>query len=156
MMIYITSGIGSAPTQLGAFDAALWDAGIANYNLIKLSSIVPRGTKIVSKRLSQNGNKDFGNKLYLVLAEKLETERGRDAWAGIGWVQSKDGKGLFVEHHGSKKEEVVNLIDLTLESMARYRKEKFGKIHRRLVGIRCKSEPVCAVVAAVYKSEDWQ
>ena len=36
--ISITSGLGQGPTTLAAFDAALRDAGIANFNLIRLSS----------------------------------------------------------------------------------------------------------------------
>jgi hypothetical protein len=37
MIIRVTSGTGTGPTELAAFDAALLDAGVANYNLIPLS-----------------------------------------------------------------------------------------------------------------------
>jgi hypothetical protein len=40
MEIYLSTGIGEGPTPLAAFDAAL-NAGIANYNLIVLSSVIP-------------------------------------------------------------------------------------------------------------------
>lgn len=92
----------------------------------------------------------------MVLAEKRESEKGREAWAGIGWVQSKDGRGLFVEHEGAQQAEVARLIKETLNDMIKYRKEKFGEIHYQVVGIRCQNKPVCVVVAAVYQAEGWK
>lgn len=154
--IYITSGIGKGQTNLSAFDAALWDAGIANFNLIKLSSIIPPASKIEVKNINNNGSNDFGNKLYVVLACKRESEKGREAWAGIGWVQAKDGRGLFVEHEGSQQAEVIRLIKDTLSDMVKYRKEKYGEIHYQVVGTTCEDRPVCAVVAAVYQDEGWE
>lgn len=38
----LTSGIGRHPNELVAFDAALIDAKISNYNLLKISSILPK------------------------------------------------------------------------------------------------------------------
>lgn len=155
MEIIITSGQGEGSTQLSAFDSALFDAGIANFNLIKLSSIIPKRSKLKVKHFKNGSEKDFGSKLYLVLAEKRETEKGREAWTGIGWVQAEDGKGLFVEHHGSQQAEVIRLIQETLTDMVKYRKEKFGSIHYQVIGARCGNKPVCALVAAVYQSQNW-
>ena len=39
----VFSGIGKGETALSAFDAALKQAGVYNYNLICLSSIIPPG-----------------------------------------------------------------------------------------------------------------
>ncbi|MCL5407316.1 MAG: pyruvoyl-dependent arginine decarboxylase [Patescibacteria group bacterium] len=153
--IYITSGIGNGQTKLSAFDAALWNAGIANFNLIRLSSIIPPYSQIKIQNLKDNGANNFGDKLYVVLACKRESEKGREAWAGVGWVQTKDGRGLFVEHEGAQQAEVIRLIKESLTDMVEYRKEKFGEIHYQIVGIRCENKPVCAVVAAVYKNEGW-
>jgi len=152
--IFITSGIGEGQTKLAAFDEALWGAGIANYNLIKLSSIIPPASKIKVENPKAN-SKGFGDRLYIVLAEKREGDIGREAWAGIGWVQAKDGRGLFVEHEGSQQTEVIRLIRESLTDLVRYRKEKFGEIHYFVVGKRCEKKPICAIVAAVYKSEPW-
>ena len=41
--LLVTSGTGEAATEPAAFDGALLDAGIANYNLIRLSSVIPAG-----------------------------------------------------------------------------------------------------------------
>lgn len=156
LSITITSGVGIGGTRLAAFDAALWNAGIANYNLIKLSSIIPPHSEVKSSKKITNGSDDvFGNKLFVVLAENRESEHGRKAWAGIGWVQSEDGRGLFVEQSGSQEAEVKRLIKETLQSMMKYRAERFGRINYKVVGIRCTDEPVCALCAAIYKEETW-
>lgn len=47
MKIYIAPGKGVGATELGAFDAALNDSGIANFNLIRLSSVIPPLTEVV-------------------------------------------------------------------------------------------------------------
>ena len=156
MQISIASGVGTGQTKMSAFDAALWDAGIANFNLLKLSSVIPENSQITeSKKLDIDPNKDFGKRLYVVLSEKRESEKGREAWAGLGWVQREDGRGLFVEQEGAQKAEVIRLIKETLEDMTKTRNLKFGEIHYRTTGIRCEDKPVCALVAAVYLVEDW-
>ncbi len=155
-IIPVTSGAGVGKTKIAAFDAALFDAGIANYNLIHLSSIVPDGFVPVVKRLRQH-DKEFGNKLYVVIASNVATTVGEQAWAGLGWVMTEEKikKGLFVEHIGSSKKQVEADIKKSLNSMMKYRKNKFGKIQQKVIGSTCKGDPVCALVAAVYKSETW-
>ena len=38
----LSSGTGTSPHELVAFDNALLSAGISNYNLLKVSSILPK------------------------------------------------------------------------------------------------------------------
>lgn len=156
MEISVTSGTGHGQTQLAAFDAALIHAGIANFNLLTLSSVIPPGSNVVIKSPELGNSEDFGKKLYIVLSEKRESEKGREAWAGIGWVQAKDGRGLFVEQHGAQQAEVMRLIKETLADMTKNREGDFGEVRYQVVGIRCGDAPVCALVAAVYDLEDWQ
>ena len=40
---FITSGVGTSTFELVAFDKALLQSGISNYNLVKVSSILPPG-----------------------------------------------------------------------------------------------------------------
>lgn len=156
-VIYVTSGTGIGQTQLAAFDTALLHAGIGNFNLIKLSSVIPPNIKIElqSPKLQLEPEINYGKKLYIVLSEKRESEKGREAWAGIGWVQAKDGRGLFVEQHGAQQAEVMRLIKETLADMTNNREEEYGEVHYQVVGIRCEDAPVCALVAAVYEIESW-
>ncbi|MDD5068893.1 MAG: pyruvoyl-dependent arginine decarboxylase [Candidatus Pacebacteria bacterium] len=157
-IIKVTKGSGTGETKLSAFDAALFDAGIANYNLIRLSSIIPEGYAPKAEKIKMNGSTDFGNKLYVVYASQIENEIGKEAWAGVGWVMSKTDpkRGLFVEHEGADRAQIERLINESIISMVRYRKEEYGEIHSEICGIKCESKPVCALVAAVYKSEGWE
>ena len=158
MEIKITSGTGRGVTELAAFDKALFDAGIANYNLIKLSSVIPAHTEIVKEKITEYNNNEYGYKLYIVLAESRVIVPGEKAVAGIGWVKHSPGEesGLFVEFDGKSEEEVKDKITSTLKSMCSYRPEEVGEIQMVIESVECVDQPVCALVAAVYKSEGWQ
>ena len=157
--IYVASGIGSGPTKLAAFDAALNHAGVANYNLIRLSSIVPPNATVTSheKPLSDKmlpGG--WGDRLYVVMAEKRVDTPNAEAWAGIGWVQDKKtGKGLFVEHEGGSEQAVRLDIKQSLEALMATRNVDFGDIKMQVVGRACTTHPVCALVVAVFQATDW-
>jgi arginine decarboxylase len=160
MNIYIASGIGSGPTKLAAFDSALNDSGIANYNLIKLSSVIPPDTKIVEvkspipKKMIAG---EWGDRLYVVMAEKRIDTPNEETWAGIGWVQDIDtGRGLFVEHEGGSEKSVRSDITQSLEALMATRNVSFGPIHMRVIGKMCTHHPVSALVCAVYKAESWE
>lgn len=157
MIIKVTKGIGTGPTKLAAFDAALNDAGVANYNLLRLSSVIPPKTKIsTSSKALSNLPGAWGDRLYVVMAEMRVDTPNIEAWAGIGWVQDKEtGKGLFVEHEGNSKKTVEEDIRQSLQALMATRNVNFGDIHMKVVGRTCKHEPVCALVVAVYQASDW-
>ena len=156
--ITVTYGAGKGATTLAAFDAALLDAGIGNYNLIHLSSIIPVGCVPVVQKAKLNDDENFGDRMYVVIAEQRETRKGHEAWAGLGWVSTatQPRKGLFVEHCGENEDEVMTKINKSLASMTEYRKESYGPIQHKTMGITCQDEPVCAVVAAIYDTEGWK
>lgn len=160
MKIHVTSCTGTGPTQLASFDAALHTAGVANYNLIRLSSVIPPKSEIVIHKdiplASELLPGDWGDRLYVVIAEQREERPNAEAWAGIGWVQEQaSGKGLFVEHEGSSEASVRRDIEQSLKSLMATRGVDFGEIHMDVTGITCTTEPVCALVAAVYQASDW-
>ncbi|MCB9820116.1 pyruvoyl-dependent arginine decarboxylase [Candidatus Nomurabacteria bacterium] len=157
MNIYLTKGTGDGPTTLSAFDSALNDAGIANYNLLKLSSVIPPGSTILRpKEHEMPIDGEWGDRLYVVMAEYRTAEIGVEAWAGVGWViEEESGKGLFVEHEGTNRDKVARDIQLSLEALMKTRGVSFGEINMELNGAICMDEPVCAMVVAVYKAESW-
>ena len=124
MDIRVTYGTGEGFTKSSAFDRALFNAGIANYNLIKVSSVIPEKSRVLIKKINCN-QKEHGYKLYVALAKHTETIIGKEAWAGLGWIQNKRGKGLFVEHSGSSKKQVGDLINDSLNNMKEYRHEEY-------------------------------
>jgi arginine decarboxylase len=154
--IRISTGVGVAATPLAAFDAALYEAGIGDVNLLALSSVIPPGADVVQKHPDLTGTA-WGDRLYVVLAEERATTTGQEAWAGIGWIQEPDGerRGLFVEHHGASESEVEDQIHASLGSMREYRPEVFGPVQSVLRGARCTGRPVSALVAATYQSQPW-
>jgi arginine decarboxylase len=155
--IIVTAGVGTGPTTLAAFDAALRLAGVANFNLILLSSVIPHGTGPVEfHSTSPHAEGAWGDRLYVVMADERVQERNVEAWAGLGWVQDPGtGQGLFVEHHGHSEATVRADIVSTLESMTGGRPEHFGPIQMKLAGGTCEDESVCALVVAVFGSEPW-
>ncbi len=157
MIIKLSKGIGSGPTKLAAFDAALNHAGVANYNLLKLSSVIPPATTIErSDKALTNLPGEWGDRLYVVMAEERTNVPNEEAWAGIGWVQDKEtGKGLFVEHEGSSERAVREDIKQSLNALMATRNVDFGDINMEVVGTVCKHAPVCALVVAVYQASDW-
>ncbi|MEX1995644.1 MAG: pyruvoyl-dependent arginine decarboxylase [Candidatus Saccharimonadales bacterium] len=157
MLIQVTSGTGAGPTKLAAFDAALNSAGIANHNLIRLSSIVPPKSQIsINDGPIKQPVGEWGDRLYVVMAEIRVGLPNMEAWAGIGWVQDKEtGKGLFVEHEGTNEHTVRRDIAQSLEALMAIRNVDFGPIEMKVVGKTCSHEPVCVLVTAVYQADKW-
>jgi len=158
MKIHIGTGAGTGPTTLAAFDAALIGMGIANYNLIYLSSVVPPQAEVITHdgHIDANLPGGWGDRLYVVMAEIRADTPNEEAWAGVGWVQDPEtGKGLFVEHEGRSEQTVRSDITQTLQGLMKNRNVDFGEIHMVVRGITCVDQPVCAMVTAVYQSSDW-
>lgn len=158
MKIVVTTGSGTGPTELAAFDDALLKAGVANFNLIALSSVVPPDSDIVVSDDPVIPDGEWGDKLFVVMAEQRTSQHHQEAWAGIGWIQNTEtGKGLFVEHHGHSQEHVSDDIKASLRALADGRpSEKFGEIHMQLASAKCIGEPVCALVVATFESDSWK
>lgn len=157
MNIHLASGLGTGPTKLSAFDSALNHAGVANYNLIRLSSVIPPNTNIaVNDGSLTDLPGQWGDRLYVVMADMRVDTPNTEAWAGIGWVQDKQtGKGLFVEHEGNSRKSVESDIKQSLQGLMATRNVDFGDIQMKVVGRMCTHEPVCALVIAVYQATDW-
>lgn len=158
MKIQIATSLGTGPTKLAAFDDALNRSGVANYNLIKLSSVIPQGATIkLAKQKIRKKPGEWGDRLYVVMADMRVNTQNKEAWAGIGWVQDKRSrKGVFVEHEGSSKESVEKDIKDSLKALVKHRDNFGGDIKMTVVGGVCKNEPICALAVAVYESERWQ
>lgn len=156
--IEIACGTGTGPNTLAAFDGALRATGVANYNLLRLSSVIPPSTAIVPMTGAvSNPGGEWGDRLYVVMAEERVTEPGDEAWAGIGWVQNEEtGKGLFVEHEGHSESRVRGDILDSLDSLVAGRPgETFGAPRFVLHGAVCDGTPTVALAVAVYEPASW-
>lgn len=152
--ITIRAGTGSARTPLAAFDDALLSAGVANFNLITLSSVIPPGSTIRDDVTTLAGG--HGDRLYCVLSAAYANQPGELAWAGLGWtLDPLTGGGLFVEHHGATEESLNEQIDLSLTDMIKNRGGGYGEIHKATVSAQSDGAPVCALVLAAYRVVGW-
>lgn len=155
--IEISCGTGTGPTTLAAFDGALRSTGIANFNLLRLSSVIPPGTDVLPVQGPVSPIKgEWGDRLYCVMAEMRVDTPGAEAWAGIGWVQQEEtGKGLFVEHEGHSEDEVRSDIESSLAALVAGRPDSFGPPNYVLHGAVSDGTPTCALAVAVYETATW-
>lgn len=157
MNIQVSGGIGIGPTELSAFDQALVHASVANFNLIYLSSVLPPGSTVKVTEHPKKPQGEWGDRLYVVMAQKRTSQRNQEVWAGIGWIQDpKTKQGLLVEHEGHSEQEVRDDIHHSLIALARNRDMEFGPPQMHIVGTKCTDLPTCALVVAVFENSTWR
>jgi len=132
-------------SSLNAFDLALKNAGIANCNLVSVSSIIPPNCEEVPPQEIPTGSIT-----YAVIA-KAEGRRGVIG-AGIAWGIAEEGYGVVAEAYGSMDE---NALKETLEKrileMANIRGIKLRKIKYKIESLDVpEGNYGCAVAALVY------
>jgi len=99
--VFLTKGVGQHPYQLKSFEEALRKAGVAQQNLVQVSSIIPPKCKVIS---CENGLKKLipGQICYCVLARADTKEHGRLIASSVGIAIPKDSNnwGYLSEVHG--------------------------------------------------------
>ena len=99
--MFFTKGVGRHKENLQSFEEALRDAGIAAFNLVRVSSICPPNCRIVSRK---RGLEQLmpGQIVFCVMAETRTNEPNRLAGAGVGLALPADNSkhGYIAEHHG--------------------------------------------------------
>ena len=106
--MFFTKGVGRHREKLASFELALRDAGIAPYNLVRVSSIFPPHCKIVSRKQGVPLLKD-GQIAFVVLADSATNEPNRLVAASIGVAIPADRRkyGYLSEHHSYGETEKV-------------------------------------------------
>lgn len=110
MKVSITSGKAEGPTKLNAFDNALLDAGIGDINLIKVSSIIPAGAKLVELPQFPAG------KMVNTVLSYISSDRPGERICAVIAVALANELGCVVEHYGINqspekvKEEAENMV----------------------------------------------
>lgn len=99
--VFLTKGVGKDREKLTSFERALRDAGIAQFNLVEISSIFPPGCKLVSKKEGLSLLKP-GQIVYTVLSKNSSNEPHRLITASVGIAIPKDKNqyGYLSEHAG--------------------------------------------------------
>jgi arginine decarboxylase len=105
MTVRVVRGTGTGPTATASYDAALADAGVHDYNLVTVSSVVPADAAIEVAGTAPNLG-PAGGALTVVEARETAAAPSRAA-AALGWTRTdpdadapavdEPGQGLFYE-----------------------------------------------------------
>ncbi|MFN8532843.1 MAG: arginine decarboxylase, pyruvoyl-dependent [Dehalococcoidia bacterium] len=94
---WVTSGAAEGGTALNAFDNALLAGGVGNLNLIRVSSILPKGAQRMHERPSHLVEGTLAPVVYSVAESETE---GQIIASCVGVGRSKDRYGVIFEHAG--------------------------------------------------------
>jgi len=109
-VIRVAWGHATAPTALSSFDAALAEANVHNYNLITLSSVIPAEPPVERVGTAPDLG-PAGQGLTVVQShETVEPGSENPAVAGLGWLRSESGRGIFYEVAGTNRADVETAI----------------------------------------------
>ncbi len=147
--IRVVWGTGTGPTEVAAYDAALADANVHNYNLVHVSSVIPAAATVEAvgeaTALGQPGDR-------LTVVEGATTHAGPGGVAaGLGWATG-DGPGLFYEADGRTDEATIETrIREGLDAGRNLREWDLPETEVRTVHIRADpGEYASATVLAIY------
>jgi arginine decarboxylase len=98
--VFLTKGVGKHREKLQSFELALRHAGIARYNLVRVSSILPPYCRLISRPMG-NSQLRSGQIVYCVLADTSSNEPNRliAASVGLSIPKNPDQHGYLSEHH---------------------------------------------------------
>lgn len=98
--VFLTRGVGHHKEKLRSFEYALEDAGVAKFNLVSVSSIIPPQCKFIPWEKGLRYLHD-GQILFGVFAKCCSNENRRLISASIGCALPTDKKtyGYISEHH---------------------------------------------------------
>jgi len=112
--VFLTKGVGRHKYQLKSFEEALRQAGVAQQNLVQVSSILPPGCKTISR---ESGIKSLmpGSISFCVMARTDTNEHGRLIASSIGVAIPRDGEkwGYLseVHEHGMNSRQAGDLAE---------------------------------------------
>ncbi len=152
--ILLTSGVASAPHALNAFDNALRNAGIADFNLIKVSSIVPKGVPVevmdVRPQLIE-GHGLLVPSIYEAPVCSGDSTSVLSAAVGVGIPHDRGAGVIFVASGQKPRLEIEDTLkEMIDEGMARLRNIRNYEVLIESTETRLGVIPTCALAAAVF------
>jgi len=145
---FVTSGKASSPvSELNAFDMALKMAGIAQCNLVPVSSILPKGCK------ERKRNKIPTGSITFAVMARMDGYEGTTIGSGIAWAWEKNFEyGLVAETHGyTDRKTMLEILEWKIMEMAKIREIEINGIEYRTEVLRVPMDSYgCVIVALVY------
>ena len=118
--MFFTRGVGINKAKLTSFEMSLREAGIASFNLVRVSSIFPPNCQVVPKEEGLSLLQP-GEVVFVVLAEMSTNESGRRIAASVGAARPADPfkYGYLSEHHtyGETEQEAADCAEDLAASM---------------------------------------
>ncbi|MHC4558970.1 MAG: pyruvoyl-dependent arginine decarboxylase [Planctomycetota bacterium] len=112
--VFLTKGLGRHMYRLKSFEEALRKAGVAQQNLVQVSSILPPKCKVIGR---ENGLRRLkpGEICYCVMARSDTSEQGRLVASSVGMAIPKDsnkwGYLSEVHEHGMNQREAADMSE---------------------------------------------
>ena len=115
MEITVVRGTGRGPTRTAAYDAALLAAGVGNYNLITVSSVIPADASVTVRETAPPLGEP-GDRLTVVQGKRVVGPTDDEpAVAGLGWATGPEA-GLFYEADGTAAPSVRDELTAGLDA----------------------------------------
>ena len=145
---FVTSGKASSPvSELNAFDMALKEAGIAQCNLVPVSSILPKDCK------ERNRTKITTGSITFAVIARMNGEEGTTIGAGIAWAWEKNHEyGIVAETHGhTDRRAMLEILEWKIREMAKIREIEIDGISYRIEVLSVPMDSYgCVMTALVY------
>ncbi len=147
---FVVGGVGvSSVTPLNAFDNALKDAGLANYNLVPVSSIIPKGA-------TEREPMEFeeGSIVFLVVSSCSGSSNDQIV-VGLGWFKDEGSMGIVVEHHRVNGDQEGLKLDMKsmLTEAAAIRGIPLGRIKYHIEVLKVPEDSFGCAVACLVLTE---
>lgn len=143
--VSVVAGSGEGRTELTAFDRALMDAGIANLNFLRVTSILPADTAIIPVPAFIPGT--LAPAVYARIASHTPGER---IAAAVAVGLSRGGYGVIMEYsHNGTGENAEGIVANMVEEAMALRDLPLADI-RVAVKEHIVQRIGCAVAAAVF------
>ena len=106
--LFLTKGKGTHREKLTSFELSLRDAGIAAFNLVRVSSIFPPNCKLIPRNQGLSKLQQ-GQVVFCVMSETATNEPHRLIASAVGVATPRDPSlyGYLSEHHGYGQTERV-------------------------------------------------
>jgi len=120
--VFLTNGVGRHREKLQSFEMALRHARIAQFNLVRVSSIFPPNCKVIPRNEGVSHLRP-GQVVHCVLSDNATDEPHRLVAASVGLSipKNRDSHGYLSEHHGygqNEKQAGDYAEDLAAEMLA--------------------------------------
>lgn len=147
-----SSGIGK--TKKTAYDDALKNVNLHNYNIITLSSVIPPGSNIDITE-SFHCNFSVGDVIYAVQSKNFSSTNGSTIASGLAWCMEKnENGGIFLENKAPTKKHCEENLRDGIDEMKENRVNMNFEDQSNVICIEEKVQDdklyVCVLVIGVY------